>query len=236
MKTLSSYILICASVLFLGTGCDKKDNGIATTSFTVKVENVSTPGTIPGTMRAGGAVPLSPGAWAVFSGNDPLFTIGQLADEGTERIAEDGVTSVKDAALNTLSDVKMHGVFQTTAGPLLPGDEATFNFTASQGDKLQFESMFVQSNDWFYSFSGGGLELFNGDKPVSGDQTVKLELYDAGTEEDTPPGEGPDQKPVQATDNQGPTESEMISSAGTRHPTYTIPATTSVIKITITPN
>ncbi len=31
------------------------------------------------------------------------------------------------------------------------------------GDKLQFETMFVQSNDWFSAFTGGGSERLNGD-------------------------------------------------------------------------
>ncbi len=74
--------------------------------------------------------------------------------------------------------------------------------------------MFVQSNDWFYSFSGGiGLQPFNDETPVTGDVTSALELYDAGTEADTPPGTGPDQKPVQATDNQGPSETVVITGA-----------------------
>jgi len=80
------------------------------------------------------------------------------------------------------------------------------------------------------------LELFNAKAPVTGDVTSALKLYDAGTEADTPPGTGPDQKPVQATDNQGPTERVVITGASVRHPTFTIPATNAVIKVTITAN
>ena len=200
------------------------------------VENVSTPGLI-NTPIAMVAVPLSPGAWAVFTGNDPMFTEGQKADIGTERIAEDGATGTKDAEMGALSRVRAHGIFKTAAGPILPGQSAQFSFKASPGDMLQFESMFVQSNDWFYSFSGEkGLQLFNGGTPVTGDVTSALKLYDAGTEADTPPGTGPDQKPVQATDNQGPTESVVITGASMRYPEFTIPATNAVIKVTITAN
>ncbi len=100
-------------------------------SFTVTVQNVSTPGLI-NTPIAMIAVPLSPGAWAVFTGNDPMFTEGQKADIGTERIAEDGATGTKDAAMGALSNVPTHGVFKTAAGPLMPGESAQFTFNASQ--------------------------------------------------------------------------------------------------------
>ena len=233
MKKL--FRICCFSGLLLAAAsCQKEAN--VTSSFTVTVENVSTPGLI-NTPRAGGAVPLSPGAWAIFNGNDPMFSEGQMADIGTERIAEDGATSTKDAAMGALSRVRAHGVFETAAGPLFPGQSAQFSFKAGPGDRLQFETMFVQSNDWFYGFSGKkGLQLFNGNTPVTGDVTSALDLYDAGTEADTPPGTGPDQKPVQATDNQGPTESVVITEARVRHPTFTIPGTRTVIKVTITAN
>jgi hypothetical protein len=207
-----------------------------TTSFTVTVENVSTPGTL-NTPRLGGIVPLSPGAWAVFNGNDPMFTEGQMADLGTERIGEDGTPFTKNAEMATLSRVRAHGIFKTAAGPILPGQSAQFSFDAHPGERLQFENMFVQSNDWFYSFSGKkGLQLFSGNTPVTGDVTSALGLYDAGTEEDTPPGYGPAQKPVQPTNNFGPSESVVITEARVRHPEFTIPANNAVIRVTITVN
>ncbi len=233
MKNL--FRICCLSGLLLAVASCQKEDDISR-SFTVTVENVSTPGLL-NTPRAGGAVPLSPGAWAIFNGNDPMFTEGQMADIGTERIAEDGAAGTKDAAMGALSRVRDHGIFKTAAGPILPGQSAQFSFKAGPGDRLQFETMFVQSNDWFYSFSGKkGLRLFNGNTPVTGDVTSALELYDAGTEADTPPGTGPDQKPVQATDNQGPTESIVITEARVRHPKFHIPANNAVIKVTITAN
>ena len=95
--------------------------------------------------------------------------------------------------------------------------------------------MFVQSNDWFYGFTDGGLELFDDGDPISGDVTTRLAVYDAGTEQDTAPGTGPDQKPVQdpmATDV-GPDESVAIARAADRHPSFTIPATSQVIRVTV---
>lgn len=175
-----------------------------------------------------------------------MFTPGQLADGGTELIAEDGfpgppLPGTKSSMLAALPGV-MSGVFQSPGGPgakpaISAGETATFNITASRGDRLQIQTMFVQSNDWFYAFGGGGLALFTGDTPVSGDVTSQLVLYDAGTEQDTPPGTGPFQKPVQEPTamNVGPAETVPIQPAATRHPTFTIPPTTSVIRVTITP-
>lgn len=216
-------------------------------TFTVTVANVSTPGTLA-TDRAMGTVPLSPGAFAVFTGSDPAFTPGSTADVGTERIAEDGFPGpplplgTKSTLLAAAPNVTQSGVFQSPGGPdngpaIATGETATFTITASPGQRLQFETMFVQSNDWFYAFGNGGLPLFSGNTPVRGDVTGQLVLYDAGTEQDTPPGAGPYQKPVQdpMATNVGPadpnTKIRLASTDG-----FPIPATSAVIRVTITPN
>ena len=103
------------------------------------------------------------------------------------------------------------------------GESVEFAFSAAPGEQLTFESMFVQSNDWFYAFDG--LSLFDGDQPISGDVTSEVELYDAGTEADTAPGTGPDQKPVQDPEamDVGPKEDEPIQLATERHPDFEVP-------------
>ncbi|WP_420454829.1 spondin domain-containing protein [Rubrivirga sp.] len=238
--------------------------GGAQTTFTVTVENVSTPGLLS-TDRAMGAVPLSPGAWVTFRGDDPAFTPGEMADSGTRLIAEDGFPSPDLSPPNTdgtettllmqAANASQVGTFSSDGGadngpaifPALGGaaaESATFTFTASEGDRLQIETMFVQSNDWFLAFGDGGLELFEDGEPVSGDVTDRLRLYDAGTEIDAPPGEGPTsppgavQKPVQdpMATNVGTDESEPIQLARDRHSGFSIPANAEVIRVTITPS
>ena len=225
----------------------------ARATFTVTVENVSTPGLIA-TERAMGTVPLSPGAYVTFTGDDPAFTPGELADSGTRLIAEDGfpfpLPFVMDPTeVEILQDAPNAievGSFASPGGPdngpaLFAGERASFVVSASPGERLQIETMFVQSNDWFFGFGDGGLELFEGDEPVSGDVTDRIALYDAGTEEDTAPGTGPTmppgpvQKPVQdpmATDV-GTDESVPIALARERHPGFAIPANAEVIRVTI---
>jgi hypothetical protein len=60
-------------------------------------------------------------------------------------------------------------------------------------------------------------------------------LYDAGTEEDTAPGTGPNQATSQTTPNTGPADDNTAIRLASTNTTFTIPATTAVIKITITP-
>ncbi len=221
---------------------EKKEDPV---TFMVKVENVSTPGTVD-TERAGGTVPLSPGVYGVYAGHagaKVFFAEGKPADEGTERIAEDGFIMAEDEQLSGSSAIKMNGTFDSPGGPddgpaLFAGEQATFMVKAKPGDYLQFETMFVQSNDWFYAFGDKGLSLFDGKTPISGDVTAYVVLYDAGTEEDTAPGTGPNQKPVQdpMATNVGPDDSvNQVKEADERHPDFMIPSAASVIKVTVTP-
>ena len=105
--------------------------------------------------------------------------------------------------------VSESGVFAVPAGaaepgPALPGDAYEFSFSAQPGQRLSFATMLVQSNDWFFAPSGGGLELFDADgTPRTGDITAELATYDAGTEADAPLGEGSDQAPRQAGPDTG---------------------------------
>ena len=241
-------IALCAMAALGLAGCGGSDDDDtpAARTFTVTVQNVSTPNTVA-SARANGTVPLSPGVFAVFTGADPMFAVGQPADSGTESIAEDGfpgppLPGTKSTSAAAAAGVTQSGVFQSPGGPdngpaLFAGETATFTVTARPGSRLQIETMFVQSNDWFYGFGGGGLALFSGDTPVNGDVTSQLVLYDAGTEQDTAPGTGPFQKPAQdpMAMNVGPSEAVPIQTAASRHPTFAIPAATSVIRVTVTP-
>jgi hypothetical protein len=149
-----------------------------------------------------------------------IFKKRQPADEGTSRI-----------------EFVAPGGHDNGAA-IFAGESNTFMITAEPGQKLQIQTMFVQSNDWFYSFGDGGLSLFDGDSPINGDMTSKLILYDAGTEADEPPGLGITQKPDQdpLAFNIGPDDSvNMIKEAVSRHSTFIIPSTSSVIRVTVTP-
>ena len=248
-KTMKDKLLLfCLSLALLGSaGCEKIEEFVdlekgkqKPTTFTVRVENVSQPNTLE-VERLNGIVPLSPGAFAVYSKINPMFLPGTTADEGTENIAEDGFPMLEAKSLMNNPLVKMSGTFKSPGGPgdnaaLLPGESATFTITAMPGDQLNIETMFVQSNDWFYGFGDNGLDLFHGNTPISADVTEYLVLYDAGTEEDTAPGTGPFQKPVQPGPDTGPEDNfKLIAPARERHPEFMIPANNKVIRVTISP-
>lgn len=247
VKLLSISFAVAFIMTLTSCGTDEVIDPNISTTFLVTIENVSDNTTLPVGALPDRTVPLSHGVWAVIERSN-LFGIEMLASEGTTRLAEDGVISVKTEELSRAPYVIKHGVFTSFAqhGELIDprdyalasGEKSQFEVEATPGQRLQLQTMFVQSNDWFYAFSKGGLELYNGNTPVSGDVTSELFLYDAGTEADEPLGLGSTQKPDQEllATNVGPDDPEgKVKLAMTKHPTFTIPPTTSVIKITVQP-
>jgi len=104
---------------------------------------------------------------------------------------------------------------QSGPAPITGGESYQFSFTAGpneipdSGMRLSFATMFIQSNDLYYAFEPGGLSLFDGSGTPIGQNgpanvTANVNLYDAGTEVDQTPGEGPDQAPRQDALNTGP--------------------------------
>ena len=128
------------------------------------------------------------------------------------------------------------GVFNTPVGagapgPVLPGQAYEFTFGAAPGHKLSFATMMVQSNDLFYAPDGGGIELYNGTTPVTGNVTAQLALWDAGTELNEEPGLGANQAPRQGGADTGavdPDNTVRLVNDG-----YTYPAVASVITATL---
>ncbi|WP_339704341.1 spondin domain-containing protein [uncultured Kriegella sp.] len=142
-------------------------------------------------------VPLSPGVWATHVTNVQPFYQIDTPDfgEGLQAIAEDGIPSLLVDALAVKEGINAFAAFDTpvgTSGPgaIGPGGSYQFEFSAKDGEHLSFTTMFVQSNDWFYSFPPDGLALFENGTPIDGDLTEYVYLYDAGTEADEYPGAG----------------------------------------------
>ncbi len=186
--------------------------------------------------------PLSPGVWTVHdNGVNPLFNSGASdLGEGLENVAEDGDPGALATALQSKSGVTSSALFNTPVGaagpgPAVPGGAYEFNFTAEEGDYFTFATMFVQSNDLFYTFPEGGIALFNSGVAISGDMTSQVLLYDAGTEVNEFPGAGLSQVIRQSSPNSGVDENGVVTDVFTVGDGFTYPDVGDIIMVTITP-
>ncbi len=186
--------------------------------------------------------PLSPGVWAVHdNGVNPLFNSGSAdLGEGLEAIAEDGDPAALAAALATKAGVNASDLFNTPVGatapgPAIPGGAYEFTFTAEEGDYLSFSTMFVQSNDLFYTFAEGGIPLFSNGAAVTGDVTSSVLLYDAGTEVNEFPGAGLNQVIRQGAFDTGIDENGVVTNINNISDGFTYPGISDIIRVTVTP-
>jgi hypothetical protein len=195
------------------------------TTFAVTIRNVAT-GTIlklPDGSTSG--APIAPGVYVVASRPNVLFTAGSHADEALERLAEDGNYQALLDKASLLEGLSARGMF-------VPGQP--FMVTASPGDRLQFATMFVQSNDLFFAPRDGGIALFDaGGSAMHGTVTSRVALYDAGTEVNQRPGAGLDQAPRQAGPNTGRVERMPIDLVQNRRDGFVYPPVEAVIEVEI---
>jgi hypothetical protein len=210
------------------------------TTFTVRIENLSQGSVLKS--ASGGEAPfaIAPGLWLVLIGNNPMFKPGKLdKGEGLEQLAEDGNPEVIADDMLDESEVVMGGIFNTPVGASAPGAAGpgqAFEFTiaAKPGMRLAYGEMFGQSNDLFYAPDRKGIPLFDEKgKPLGGDVTSQVILWDAGTEVNQEPGFGSDQAPRQPAPNTGASESKPVGPAKDQ---FTYPATAKVLRVTITPS
>ena len=190
------------------------------TTFTLRIENISS---ADGQTAADGTrwpFALSPGMFVLDNKSGLLFTEGKPASKGLELQAEDGNPATLVSSLEMKHHAtNLHGVFNTPlgmmdAGPIGPGATYEVKFSASPKMKLHVALMFGQSNDLFYAPDAAGIVLFDSKgNAVSGDVTEKLLLWDAGTEVNEELGVGPNQAPRQGTPNTGAVENGVVHRA-----------------------
>jgi hypothetical protein len=193
------------------------------------------------TGNVGITYPASPGVWVLHeNGTMPLFTTGK-ADygDGIEGIAEDGNTTNLAGNVSKLDGELDGAVFNTpvgasSAGPILPGSKYQFTVEAKPGESLSFATMLAATDDVFFAPGDEGIALFDSDgKPLTGDVTSQIQLWDAGTEGNEQPGIGPDTVTNQLTPNTGtPGEGkvQLLSDVGDG---FTYPKVSDVLKVTI---
>lgn len=207
--------------------------------FKVRIENISNADGFTASNGMKWPFAISPGAYSIHRGSgNPLFKLGSYAGHtGLEAQAEDGIPEMLILRASNHAGVLTNGTFKHPAGasmpgPVTPGAAFEFEVMASPGAHLFLTFMFGQSNDLFFG-NENGIELFDKeDKPLNGDVTSQFGLWDAGTEVNEEPGVGPNQAPRQKAPNTGMSEKKKV---GPVKDGFTYPATTDVLRITITP-
>ncbi len=129
-----------------------------------------------------------------------------------------------------------------TSGGAGPGQAWEATFTAGKGQHVSFATMFGESDDWFFGPGPEGIALYDDQgNAVSGDVTSQIKLWDAGTEVDEEPAVGPDTGPHQSSPTQGAADpNATVRELGTdialtAGGTFTRPATSAMIQVTLTP-
>ncbi len=183
---------------------------------------------------SGPATPLSPLLAVVHDAGEPLYSLGQPdRGQGLEALAESGNTATLAMSVAG-SQVVNTPVGASMPGPAVPGQAFEFTITAKPGDRLSFATMFGMSNDWLFGTAPKGLPLFDHkDRPVRGDVTSLVALFDAGTEVNQEPAIGPDTGPQQTMPNQGALD-PMPEVRNLMPPAYGHPVSAH-LRVTLTP-
>ncbi|HEX5076207.1 MAG TPA: spondin domain-containing protein [Gemmatimonadaceae bacterium] len=210
-------------------------------TFTIRVENVSTPKTLKLSNGTTAPAPTAPLLWTITDEGNPLFTPGQPdRGQGLERLAEDGNPGVlADYIVQNLKSVVHSGVVTVPSGdkgpgPITPGKAYEFTISAAPGQRLTLAMMFGQSNDLFYAPGPEAIALFDAKgKPLTTDVTSSLQLWDAGTEVNEEPGLGPDQAPRQAAPNTGPAEHGKVTLVKDQ---FQYPSVREVVRVSVRPS
>jgi hypothetical protein len=213
-------------------------NGDKPTRFTIRVENITTPDAFTASNGVKWSLAFSPGTAIVHTEKAPIFSSGKKdRGKGLEAQAEDGNPSILAKSLEGSKGIKSVAVFNTPVGanapgPITPGAVYEITIAAMPGDRLSLTLMMGQSNDWFYAPEEAGIELFKNGKPISGDMTAQLVMWDAGTEVDQEPGIGTDQGPRQKAPNTGKAENGVVHKV---QDGKLYSQASSVMRLTITP-
>lgn len=83
------------------------------------------------------------------------------------------------------------GTFQGTGSPalILPGQSTTITFSAAKGEAITFATMYGASNDLFFAPENPGILVYDQDgKPIEGDVSAQVKLWDNGTRVNQAPG------------------------------------------------
>jgi hypothetical protein len=159
--------------------------------FRVRIENVSD--------RTERPMTLSPGVWVIHNELGPIFLPGRHeTGRGLEALAERGDPGPLARSLGVQDGVLSRGTFRPAPSrsglsALAPGEAVEFTLTAQPGTRLSIATRLFPGEDVFLAPDETGIALFDeDDRPIAGDVTSEIQLWDAGTEERVEPMAGTD--------------------------------------------
>ncbi len=160
MKPLTLMGIVSLTLLMAGCDHDEEASSSSTSSYQVSVTNLNN------------NQPLSPLAVALHDETFQLFTIGDAATIGLERLAEGGDNSVMiEEAIAAGADTA------TGAGVLMPGASEQLTLVGT-GTRMSLAAMLGNTNDGF-----AGLDTVDLSELLVGESlTLWADGYDAGTE------------------------------------------------------
>jgi opacity protein-like surface antigen len=233
----TKLLAVSAGVILTAAGIASADTD-QPTKFTIRIENITKPDAFTASNGVKWSLAFSPGTAIVHTVKAPVFTAGKKDRiKGLEAQAEDGDPNMLAKSLAGVKGIKSVTVFNTPVGasapgPITPGAAYEVTVSAVPGDRLSLTLMMGQSNDWFYAPAESGIELFKNGQAISGDITLQLVMWDAGTEVNQEPGIGPDQGPRQKAPNTGKAENGMVRKIDDGKIYSTAPK---VMRVTVTP-
>lgn len=232
---------------------------VVVTQFIVRLENVSKPSTLKLSNGRAVAIPLSAVVWAVHTASNPIFTPGKLdAGLGLKGLAEAGLARELAANLGSVAGVRAAGasdksmIPRITIGGMNPRKPMTaagtadgssmlesgryYEFTVDgrPGDRLSLASMLGQSNDGLIATGPEGIALFDANnRPVTGNVTAQLSLWDAGTEVNEEPGLGRNQGVRQGAAHAGDPERRPIRAMSDAEFGALWPVVSKMVRVTV---
>jgi hypothetical protein len=237
-KILTVSTALVLGVAVSGQAQEMMKGGI--TKFTIRIENITKPDAFTASNGVKWSLGFSPGVAVVHTNKAPIFTAGKKdRGQGLEAQSEDGDPGMLAKSLEGGKGIKSVAVFNTPVGakapgPITPGAAYEITISAIPGDRLSLTTMMGQSNDWFYAPAESGIALFKDGKPISGDVTSQIILWDAGTEMNQEAGIGPDQGPRQKGPNTGKAENGVVRNVKDVEYGSAYSNTSSVMRVTIT--
>ena len=234
-------LLSVTAALMLSLAGFASGNGGNPTKFTVRIENITEPDSFTASNGVKWSLAFSPGVGVVHTDKAPFFTSGKMdRGQGLEAQSEDGDPGMLAKSLEGGKGIKSVTVFNTPVGasapgPITPGAAYEFTISGAAGDRFSLTTMMGQSNDWFYGPAESGISLFKDGKPVSGDITSQIILWDVGTEVNQEPGIGADQGPRQKAPNTGKAENGVVRNIKDLKDGSVFSKVSSVMRVTIRP-